>query len=238
MKKTLALAGVLLIALVFLLRTLEREELPAEPSTASTSSADPPRAEPVALEAAESAAVVAEVASSHRQPVGEPSEATGAVAAEPIEGSCYAVAPGAASEATLADRVDEYLRTHYEQRIVLEDIAQHVGVSRSTLTHRYHAEVGATPIARLAEYRLDVARAMVLTKDVLFLAGPPDIIDRDDPHGAFEGRNGGLFCAVSTTDGRKIAEYPLEASPAFDGLIAARKKLFLTTTDGCLSCWE
>ncbi len=82
------------------------------------------------------------------------------------------------------------------------------------------------------------ARAMVLTRDVLFLAGPPDIIDSDDPHRAFEGRQGGLLWAVSTANGRKIAEYQLDTPPAFDGLIAARKKLFVTTTDGRISCWE
>jgi hypothetical protein len=82
------------------------------------------------------------------------------------------------------------------------------------------------------------ARAMVLAGDVLFLAGPPDIIHNDDPHGAFEGRKGGLLWAVSTTDGRKIAEYQLDMPPAFDGLIAAREKLYITTTDGCVSCWE
>jgi len=82
------------------------------------------------------------------------------------------------------------------------------------------------------------ARAMVVAGETLFLAGPPDIIEKDDPYGAFEGRKGGLLWAVSTTDGRKIAEYELEAPPAFDGLIAAQKKLYVTTTDGRVSCWE
>ena len=82
------------------------------------------------------------------------------------------------------------------------------------------------------------ARGMVLAGETLFLAGPPDVIDPDDPYGAFEGRKGGLLWAVSTTDGRKIAEYQLPTPPVFDGLIAARQKLFITTTDGCVSCWE
>jgi len=82
------------------------------------------------------------------------------------------------------------------------------------------------------------ARAMVLAGDTLFLAGPPDVIDQDDPYGAFEGRMGGLLWAVSTVDGRKMAEYQLKSPPVFDGLIAAQQKLFLTTVDGCVSCWQ
>jgi hypothetical protein len=82
------------------------------------------------------------------------------------------------------------------------------------------------------------ARAMVLAGNTLFLAGPPDVIGQDDPYAAFEGRMGGSLWAVSTTDGRKMAEYQIKSPPVFDGLIAAQKKLFLTTTDGCVSCWQ
>jgi hypothetical protein len=78
---------------------------------------------------------------------------------------------------------------------------------------------------------------MVLAGDTLFLAGPPDVIDPDDPHGAFEGRKGGRLWAVSTTDGSQLAEYPLDSPPVFDGLIAAQQRLFITTTDGVVSCW-
>lgn len=82
------------------------------------------------------------------------------------------------------------------------------------------------------------ARGMVLAGDTLFLAGPPDVIDPDDPYGAFEGRKGGRLWAVSTTDGSQLAEYPLDSPPVFDGLIAAQQRLFITTTDGVVSCWS
>jgi hypothetical protein len=82
------------------------------------------------------------------------------------------------------------------------------------------------------------ARGMVLAGKTLFLAGPPDVIDADDPYGAFEDRKGGVLWAVSTADGSKLAEYQLRAPPVFDGMIAAGQKLFLTTADGCVSCWE
>ncbi len=81
------------------------------------------------------------------------------------------------------------------------------------------------------------ARGMVLAGNILFLAGPPDVIDPDDPHAAFEGRAGGRLWAVSTTDGSRLNEYRLDSPPVFDGLIAAGKKLFITTTDGMVSCW-
>jgi hypothetical protein len=44
--------------------------------------------------------------------------------------------------------------------------------------------------------------------------------------------------AVSTADGSKLAEYQLASPPVFDGLIAAHQKLFVTTSDGCVACWE
>ena len=34
------------------------------------------------------------------------------------------------------------------------------------------------------------ARAMTLANETLFLAGPPDVIDQDDPFRTFEGRGG------------------------------------------------
>lgn len=81
------------------------------------------------------------------------------------------------------------------------------------------------------------ARGMVLAGDTLFLAGPPEVIDPDDPYGAFEGRQGGRLWAVSTADGSQRAEYTLDAPPVFDGLIAAQQNLFMTTIDHVVSCW-
>ncbi len=82
-------------------------------------------------------------------------------------------------------------------------------------------------------------RAMVNTKEKLFVAGPPDVLDeKDDPLGALEGRKGGLLRAVSTADGSKLSEYTLDAPPVLDGLIAVEGKLYLATRDGKLSCWD
>jgi len=79
-------------------------------------------------------------------------------------------------------------------------------------------------------------RAMVLADKHLFVAGPPDIVDPDDPMAAIEGRRGATLWTVSAEDGKKIAEYDLPAPPVFDGMAAARGRLYLATTDGKLIC--
>ena len=82
------------------------------------------------------------------------------------------------------------------------------------------------------------ARAMVLTSESLFLAGPPDVIDAEDPYGAVEDRKGARLWAVSPNAGRKQAEYKLPTPPVFDGLIAAENGLFITTTNGTVARWS
>jgi len=79
-------------------------------------------------------------------------------------------------------------------------------------------------------------RAMVAANNALFVAGPPDVVDPDDPMAAFEGRAGAVLWAVSKEDGKKLAEYKLDSPPVFDGLIAASGRLFLCTTDGHVIC--
>jgi outer membrane protein assembly factor BamB len=76
-------------------------------------------------------------------------------------------------------------------------------------------------------------RAMILAGDRLFLAGP-----------AVEGgdwvRPGGkasaLLLVVSAADGSELARQQLPAFPAFDGMAAARGKLYVSTTDGRVLC--
>ncbi len=78
--------------------------------------------------------------------------------------------------------------------------------------------------------------AMVLAGDALYVAGPPDVVPEDDPLAALEGRKGAVLRGVSTKDGRRIADYQLEAKPAFDGLIAAEGKLLIALDDGRVVC--
>ena len=79
-------------------------------------------------------------------------------------------------------------------------------------------------------------RAMVKAGDTLFVAGPPDVLDEQDPYAAFEGRKGARLVAVSATDGKKLMERPLDAPPVFDGMIAAAGRLLVSLEDGSLAC--
>ncbi len=80
-------------------------------------------------------------------------------------------------------------------------------------------------------------RAMTKAGKLLFIAGPPDEFDPDDPYAAFEGRRGGRLAAVSAENGATIAELTLDVTPVFDGLIAANRNLFMAAEDGSLVCF-
>jgi len=80
------------------------------------------------------------------------------------------------------------------------------------------------------------ATSMVLAKGTLFVAGPPDTVDPNDPLAAFEGRRGGVLWALSAQDGSKLASYKLAHEPVFDGLIAAAGRLYLSLKNGKVLC--
>ncbi|NOX54264.1 MAG: PQQ-binding-like beta-propeller repeat protein [Planctomycetes bacterium] len=79
-------------------------------------------------------------------------------------------------------------------------------------------------------------RGMVKAGDRLYVAGPPDVLDPQDPYGAFEGRKGARLAVLDAEDGRVLNEQPLDTPPVFDGLIAARGCLFVSLRDGSLLC--
>jgi len=79
-------------------------------------------------------------------------------------------------------------------------------------------------------------RAMVLTAGALFVAGPPDACDPDDPTGALEGRQGAILMALNLGDGTSLFQADLDTPPVFDGLTAARGRLYLATIDGSVLC--
>jgi outer membrane protein assembly factor BamB len=100
-----------------------------------------------------------------------------------------------------------------------------------------------------------IARAMVKAADVLFVAGPPDVIDeektfqrqvRRDPKiaaqlaeqdAALDGKQGGILRAVSVSDGETLADYRTDSLPVWDGLVAAKGRLYLATTSGHVVCY-
>jgi len=79
-------------------------------------------------------------------------------------------------------------------------------------------------------------RAMVATENALLVAGPPDVLEPDDPMASFDGRNGGVLWVVSKKDGERLAEYKLDSPPVFDGMAAAAGRLYLSTRDGKITC--
>ncbi len=95
---------------------------------------------------------------------------------------------------------------------------------------RDHKEVWKTRIPL-------TGKAMVLAGDVLFVAGTPAVFPENDLARAYEGRMGGVLWAASVADGRKLAEYKLDAAPAWDSLAATRGRLFLCTADGRVHCF-
>jgi hypothetical protein len=80
-------------------------------------------------------------------------------------------------------------------------------------------------------------KALAKAGDVLFVAGTPVAFPESDLAKAYEGRMGGVLWAASTADGRKLAEYKLDAPPVWDSLAAANGCLFLCTTDGRVHCF-
>jgi len=80
--------------------------------------------------------------------------------------------------------------------------------------------------------------AMIRAGDTIFVAGSPDVVDPEDPHGAWEGRKGGILAAYTADDGKKLAEYALPSPPVWDGMAAAGGRLFISTIDGCIMCME
>ncbi len=79
-------------------------------------------------------------------------------------------------------------------------------------------------------------RAMVKANDILFIAGPPDVFDEEDPFAAFEGRKGARLAALSTEDGKILNDIKLESPPVFDGMIAVQDRLIISLRNGSLIC--
>jgi outer membrane protein assembly factor BamB len=100
-----------------------------------------------------------------------------------------------------------------------------------------------------------LVRAMIKAADVLFVAGPADLIDEEatfqalvagnpqveallsQQNEALEGKLGAKLLAVSAADGRTLAEYQLDSLPVWDGMAAANGRLYLSTLDGSVLCF-
>jgi outer membrane protein assembly factor BamB len=108
---------------------------------------------------------------------------------------------------------------------------------RNRARRRGRAVVGTAPSEELWSASIPLTgKAMALANDVLFVAGTPVVFPDDDLAAAYEGRMGGILWAASATTGEKLAEYTLDAPPAWDGLAAANGRLFLSLADGRVVC--
>jgi hypothetical protein len=98
-----------------------------------------------------------------------------------------------------------------------------------------------------------MARAMVMSGDLLFIAGPPDYTNEDTSdnidfidaqvqatlrkqEAAMKGAEGALVRVVSALTGATVSEYSLSSPPVWDGMAAARGSLYLATMDGRIIC--
>jgi hypothetical protein len=95
----------------------------------------------------------------------------------------------------------------------------------------------AAPSAKLWSSSIPLTgKAIALADDVLFVAGTPVAFPENDLAKAYEGRMGGILWAASASTGEKLAQYTLDAPPAWDSLAAAGGLLFLSLDDGRVIC--
>jgi len=78
---------------------------------------------------------------------------------------------------------------------------------------------------------------MVLTKNILWIGG----VNEDSSKELLDtlaGKNGSTVCGLHVVSGEKIAEYHFDHAITWDGMAAAREKLFLSMKNGSLVCME
>jgi len=95
-------------------------------------------------------------------------------------------------------------------------------------------------------------KAMVASKDYLFLAGPPDLEDEEETFNtlnnsqtqavlanqdaALNGSQGGQLRVVDKSSGATLSSYSVDFLPVWDGMAAAGQSLYLATRDGRVVC--
>ena len=82
--------------------------------------------------------------------------------------------------------------------------------------------------------------SMVLTKDKLFVAGPPEMGNREteEAKNKWLGREGGKLLCLSSKDGDLLSELKIESPSIFDGMVAADGKIFISLQNGSVICLE
>ena len=77
---------------------------------------------------------------------------------------------------------------------------------------------------------------MLKSGELLFVAGVPCQFPDQDLYNAMEGRMGALLAVVSAKDGTVAKSLTLPAAPAWDGMAAADKRLYVTLKDRTVVC--
>jgi len=116
--------------------------------------------------------------------------------------------------------------------------AAHRQPSSAAKNRKRGRAAAGTPPGKWHHQRFPICpRTMVTAGKTLFVAGFPDRIDPKDAWATFEGRGGGVLCALSAADGTKLAELELNAPPVWNGMAAADGKLYLSLTDDSIVCF-
>ena len=95
---------------------------------------------------------------------------------------------------------------------------------------------------------------MLVSGGRIVIAGPEDKVNEDkvfrklkdsvtreqlaDQAETLAGKNGGVLWIVDCQTGEKASELKLDTIPVFDGFSAAQQRLYMSTVDGRLICFE
>ena len=80
--------------------------------------------------------------------------------------------------------------------------------------------------------------ALALAGGTLLAAGTPDTLDPQEPWAAYDGKRGGTLYAIDSDSGAIRQRLELDSAPAYEGLSVAFGRLYLSTRDGKLICFE
>jgi len=87
-----------------------------------------------------------------------------------------ASSPSASRKSTLVREILDYMEANYQEQLTLEDMADHVHISKEYLCRVFHQMAGASPIAYLNGYRIRKSAELLLETDssiteIAFLCG-------------------------------------------------------------------
>jgi len=116
------------------------------------------------------------------------------------------------------------------------------GKKAGKMTKAARRKIGALRLASAATQSKKIwqspipltGKAMAMSENVVFVAGTPVVFPDGDIAKAYEGRMGGVLWLADAATGKKLAEYPLPAPPAWDSLAVANGSVYIALTDGRL----